>query len=106
MFERYTEKARRVIFFARYEASVFWQSDYRVLSFLLLGLLRESKNVVTRWLGAGDWQKFCAKRSEGTSMRDGRFQHLLIFPLSEEAKRVPVVRGGGGRAALPPNDRH
>jgi ATP-dependent Clp protease ATP-binding subunit ClpA len=43
MFERYTEKARRVIFFARYEASQFG-SPYIETEHLLLGLLREDKN--------------------------------------------------------------
>ena len=41
MFERYTEKARRVIFFARYEASQFG-SPYIETEHLLLGLLRET----------------------------------------------------------------
>ena len=40
MFERYTEKARRVIFFARYEASQFG-SPYIETEHMLLGLLRE-----------------------------------------------------------------
>src|SRR5215469_6212784 len=40
MFERYTEKARRVIFFARYEASQFG-SSYIEAEHLLLGLVRE-----------------------------------------------------------------
>jgi ATP-dependent Clp protease ATP-binding subunit ClpC len=40
MFERYTEKARRVIFFARYEASMFG-SSYIETEHVLLGLLRE-----------------------------------------------------------------
>ena len=40
MFERYTEIARRVIFFARYEASQFG-SPYIETEHLLLGLLRE-----------------------------------------------------------------
>jgi ATP-dependent Clp protease ATP-binding subunit ClpC len=42
MFERYTEKARRVIFFARYEASQFGSPSIET-EHLLLGLLRESK---------------------------------------------------------------
>jgi len=40
MFERYTEKARRTIFFARYEASQFG-SPYIESEHVLLGLLRE-----------------------------------------------------------------
>jgi len=45
MFERYTEKARRVVFFARYEACQFG-SPYIETQHLLLGLLRESKEVL------------------------------------------------------------
>ena len=55
MFELYTERARRTIFFARYEASTFG-SPYIEAEFLLLGILRENKNVIVRWLGEGDWQ--------------------------------------------------
>jgi hypothetical protein len=42
MFERYTEKARRTIFFARYEASQFG-SPYIETEHILLGLLREGR---------------------------------------------------------------
>ncbi len=44
MFERYTEKARRAIFFARYEASQFG-SRFITLEHLLLGLLREDEHL-------------------------------------------------------------
>jgi len=47
--ERYTEKARRVIFFARYEASQFG-SPYIETEHLLLGLLREDKALTNRFL--------------------------------------------------------
>ena len=40
MFERYTEKARRVIFFARYEASQYGAASIES-EHLMLGLLRE-----------------------------------------------------------------
>ncbi len=48
MFERYTEKARRVIFFARYEAL---QYGSQVISpeHILLGLMREDKTVSARY---------------------------------------------------------
>jgi ATP-dependent Clp protease ATP-binding subunit ClpC len=48
MFERYTEKARRVIFFARYEASQFGQ-PYIETEHLLLGILREDNEVIALW---------------------------------------------------------
>ena len=48
MFERYTEKARRVIFFARYEAL---QYGSHVISpeHILLGLMREDKTISARF---------------------------------------------------------
>jgi ATP-dependent Clp protease ATP-binding subunit ClpC len=49
MFARYTEKARRVIFFARYEASEFG-SPIIDTEHLLLGLVREEKLVCFRWV--------------------------------------------------------
>ena len=52
MFERYTEKARRVIFFARYEASQFG-SPYIETEHLLLGLIREDKNISYKILSTG-----------------------------------------------------
>ena len=48
MFERYSEKARRVIFFARYEASNCG-SPYIDTEHLLLGLLRENRALVARF---------------------------------------------------------
>ena len=47
MFERYTDEARRVIFLARYEASLLG-SPILGAEHLWLGLLRESKKVVKR----------------------------------------------------------
>jgi hypothetical protein len=47
MFERYTEKARRCIFFARYEASQYG-SPFIETEHLLLGILREV-NDLSRW---------------------------------------------------------
>ena len=44
MFERYTEKARRVIFFARYEASNYGSTEIDT-EHLLLGILRETASV-------------------------------------------------------------
>jgi hypothetical protein len=52
MFERYTENARRVIFFARYEASQFG-SPVIDTEHLLLGLLREEKSFI-RWVPKAD----------------------------------------------------
>ena len=52
MFERYTEKARRVIFFARYEAAQFGGAFIET-EHLLLGVLREDQDLALRFLGPG-----------------------------------------------------
>lgn len=48
MFERYTEKARRVIFFARYEA-LQYGSQTIAPEHILLGLMREDKTISARY---------------------------------------------------------
>src|SRR6516225_2500539 len=50
MFERYSEGARRVIFFARYEASQFGSTSIET-EHMLLGILREDPNVTKRFTG-------------------------------------------------------
>jgi ATP-dependent Clp protease ATP-binding subunit ClpC len=50
MFERFTEKAQRVIFFARYEAAQFG-SPFIETEHLLLGVLREDKALTIRFIG-------------------------------------------------------
>ena len=47
MFERFTERARRVLFFARYEASQLGSASIDT-EHLLLGLIREAKGLTTR----------------------------------------------------------
>lgn len=49
MFERYTEKARRVIFFARYEASHHGSPQIEA-EHLLLGLVHEERSLCGQWL--------------------------------------------------------
>ena len=46
MFERYTERARRVLFFARYEASQLGSVSIET-EHLLLGLIREGKGLTS-----------------------------------------------------------
>ena len=48
MFERYTERSRRVIFFARYEA-LQYGSQVIAPEHILLGLMREDKNLSARF---------------------------------------------------------
>ncbi len=70
MFERYTEKARRVIFFARYEASQFG-SPYIETEHLLLGLLREDKALTNRFLRSHASVESIRKQIEGAHDRPG-----------------------------------
>lgn len=48
MFERYTERSRRVIFFARYEA-LQYGSQSIAPEHILLGLLREDRTIIARY---------------------------------------------------------
>jgi hypothetical protein len=85
MFERYTEKARRVLFFGRYEASQFG-SPVIDTEHLLLGLLRENKTLY-RWLPKMDLQAI-RQRIDENSSKLPRTSTAVDLPLSETAKRV------------------
>ena len=70
MFERYTEKARRVIFFARYEASQFGSPCIET-EHLLLGLLREDKALTNRFLRSSAAVESIRKQIEAqTTLRE------------------------------------
>jgi ATP-dependent Clp protease ATP-binding subunit ClpC len=86
MFERYTDKARRVIFFARYEASEYGSTLIEG-EHLLLGILRE----------AGELGSSLSPLCSLTSVRDWLDQRVLTrekvptsvdLPFSDEAKRA------------------
>jgi len=87
MFERYTEKARRVIFFARYEASQFG-SPYIETEHLLLGLLREDKALANRFLRSHAAVESIRKQIEGHTTIREKVSTSVDLPLSNECKRV------------------
>ena len=87
MFERYTEKARRTIFFARYEASQFG-SPYIETEYLLLGLLREDKALVSRFLRSHAAVESIRKQIEGHTAPGEGVSTSVDLPLSHECKRV------------------
>ena len=87
MFERYTEKARRTIFFARYEASQFG-SPYIESEHLLLGLLREDKVLTNRFLRSYGAVASIRKQIEGHSTVREKVSTSIDLPLSDECKRV------------------
>lgn len=85
MFERYTEKARRVIFFARYEASQFG-SPYIETEHLLLGVLREDKGLTSRFIGPSAWD--IRKEIEAHTTVREKTSTSVDLPLSDESKRA------------------
>jgi hypothetical protein len=85
MFERYTEKARRVIFFARYEASRYGSPEIDT-EHLLLGLIGEDKSVY-RWLPKTDLETI-RQRIDEHSPRLPSIPTNVDLPLSGSAKRV------------------
>ncbi len=87
MFERYTEKARRVIFFARYEASQFG-SPYIETEHLLLGLLREDKALSNRFLRSHASVESIRKQIETHTTIREKVSTSVDLPLSNECKRV------------------
>jgi ATP-dependent Clp protease ATP-binding subunit ClpC len=87
MFERYTEKARRVIFFARYEASQFG-SPYIETEHLLLGLLREDKALTNRFLRSHASVESIRKQIEQHTAVREKVSTSVDLPLSNECKHV------------------
>jgi ATP-dependent Clp protease ATP-binding subunit ClpC len=92
MFERYTEKARRIVFFARYEASQFG-SPYIETEHLLLGLLREDKALTNRFLRSRASVESFRKQIEGHTTTREKVSTSVDLPLSNESKRVLAYAG-------------
>ncbi|PYV42996.1 MAG: ATP-dependent Clp protease ATP-binding subunit ClpC [Acidobacteria bacterium] len=87
MFERYTEKARRVIFFARYEASQFGSPSIET-EHLLLGLMREDKGLTNRFLRSHSSIESIRKEIEGRTLIREKVSTSIDLPLSAECKRI------------------
>ena len=87
MFERFTEKARRVVFFARYEASQYG-SSYIETEHLLLGLLREDRGL-THWLGTPfDFGSQIRQEIEKLMPPRKRISTSVEVSLTQESKKV------------------
>jgi ATP-dependent Clp protease ATP-binding subunit ClpC len=86
MFDRYTDEARRVIFFARYEASRLG-SPVLETDHLWLGLLRECKKVVRR-LAPRVTVEAVHERLMRHGLNAERISMTVNMPLSGEAKRA------------------
>jgi len=85
MFERYTEKARRVIFFARYEASEYGSPCIET-EHILLGLVREEGRFA-KFFKAG-YPDTIRKQIDERTPRRGKISTAVDLPLSKESQRV------------------
>jgi ATP-dependent Clp protease ATP-binding subunit ClpA len=90
MFERYTEKARRVIFFSRYEASKYGSPEIAP-EHLLLGLLREDKKLfeklLSNWEGAARIEDALRIQQEKNAPKK-KISTSVDLPLDNPAKRT------------------
>jgi ATP-dependent Clp protease ATP-binding subunit ClpC len=88
MFERYTEKARRAIFFARYEASCFGASQIDV-EHILLGILREDGKLAAGYLqlSSVDFERIRRELESRNVLRE-RVPSNIDLPLSRDAKEA------------------
>jgi hypothetical protein len=87
MFERYTEKARRTIFFARYEASEFGSPAIET-EHLLLGFLRENKALADRFLPSVAAVESIRQRVRAVTPVREKISTSVDLPLSDECRRV------------------
>ncbi|MGA9472088.1 MAG: SgcJ/EcaC family oxidoreductase [Terriglobales bacterium] len=87
MFERYTEKARRVIFYARYEASQYG-SPYIESEHILLGLLREDGATVLRFLRPVCTAAEIRVQIERQIPARERISTAMEVPLTQEGKMI------------------
>ena len=89
MFEKYTEKARRVVFFARFEASQFG-CPYIESEHLLLALLREESLLARRLLKGQEKIEAIRKQIEKQTSRGEKTSTSVDLPLSQQCRRVLV----------------
>ena len=87
MFEKYTEKARRAVFFARYEASVLGSHQIEI-EHLLLGLLREHHELASRHLKSPQQVESIREKIEKHYPKGESISTSVDLPVSHECKRA------------------
>src|SRR5438132_8025063 len=87
MFERYTEKARRTIFFGRYEASQFG-APYIESAHCLFGLLPEDIALANTFLHSHGAYESIRKQVECQTAIREKASTSIDLPLSNECKRI------------------
>jgi quercetin dioxygenase-like cupin family protein len=87
MFERYTERARRVLFFARYEASQLGHLSIET-EHLVLGLIREGKGITSLVLARAHVSvEDLRQELEGRLQFKEKVSTSIELPFSAETKR-------------------
>jgi len=88
MFERYTEQARRALFFARYETSELGAASIES-EHLLLGVVRVRNGIAGRILGTSDQLLEGLRRDiEGLTAPGKKLPTSVEIPFSVETKRI------------------
>lgn len=87
MFEKYTEQARRVIFFARYEASMYGATHIEP-EHLLLALGREDAPMLSRLLGLEKPLDELRRRLEARADLHQKISTTVELPLGQDTKRA------------------
>jgi ATP-dependent Clp protease ATP-binding subunit ClpA len=87
MFDRYTERARRVVFFARHEASQLGSAVIET-EHLLLGAIREGEGLTGRLFAKDGRGKQIRREIEGRSAHRDKVSTSVDMPLSQESRRV------------------
>ena len=85
MFERHTDKARRAIFFARYEASLLGSPRVEA-EHLLLGLVREDKSLTKQFLQSDESLESIRRRIEQHTPARERLATSVDLPMSQGCK--------------------
>lgn len=87
MFERYKQRARRVIFFARYDASRLGTPQIES-EHLLLGLVREDEPLLNRFLTSGVSDESIRAQVLARTSVGEEFPIAVDLPLSQACKRA------------------
>ena len=88
MFEKYNEKARRALFFARYESSKLG-SKVIESEHILLGILREGEDIIKEIFARFNVKPEDVRREiEGDRIFVERISSTAELPLSEESKKI------------------
>jgi len=86
MFERFTQKARRVVFFAGYEARIH-DKQAICTNHLVLGVLREAEKLILPLLAKGDFEDFkSALLGDSKKLEKSKFN--IDLPLSPESAQA------------------